>query len=176
MRIALRRGDIATACAEALVSSANDSLVGNSSPMYWRFISRANVDGAIRKLGGEQLERACLDIEPRMSNHGIRRDITRYRLGASKAHRPWSAAQLVLLSRRGRAVRYVPTGSFMLSHQTPNLGMRDSTPVETSAKRLPGSCHNSSHHRIGCSLEHLRVLWLKLHSLKRPPSAFLHLA
>lgn len=32
-------------------------------------------------------------------------------------------------------MRYVPTGSFMLSHQTPNLGMRDSTPVETSAKR-----------------------------------------
>ena len=81
MRLVLRKGDLAASSASALITSANDALVGNLSPMYWRFISRTNVDRGIRKLGGPCLERACLEIEPRSSSSGIRRDITRWTSG-----------------------------------------------------------------------------------------------
>ncbi|KAL1507400.1 hypothetical protein AB1Y20_008242 [Prymnesium parvum] len=81
MRVHLSRGCLAAASAGALVTSANDSLVGNLAPMYWRFISRTNVDSTIRKLGGEELIQACLDIEPLPTVQGIRRDITRWTSG-----------------------------------------------------------------------------------------------
>jgi len=81
--LVLRRGDLATASASALVTSANDSLVGNTQPMYWRFISRLNADGALRKRAGPELEQACLDIEPLPGSTAtqLRRDITRWTSG-----------------------------------------------------------------------------------------------
>ena len=83
IRLTIRRGDLADACASALVTSANDSLVGNCQPTYWRFISRTNADGAIRKRGGTELEEACLALEPHPRPHAerFRRDITRWTSG-----------------------------------------------------------------------------------------------
>ena len=81
LHIHLTRGDLATAKCDALVTSANDALVGNQSPTYWRFISRVNADGAIRKLAGPQLEEACLAMparDPASITPGVRRDITRW--------------------------------------------------------------------------------------------------
>ena len=71
--------------AAALVTSANDSLVGNTQPTYWRFISRVNADGAVRRAAGPELEAACLQIEPlseaAASRLNLRRDITRWTSG-----------------------------------------------------------------------------------------------
>ena len=81
--VALRFGDLAATAAGALVTSSNDSLVGNTQPTYWRFISRVNADSAVRKLGGPDLERACLAIEPLKKEDAqtLRRDITRWTSG-----------------------------------------------------------------------------------------------
>ena len=86
LRLVLRRGDLSLATAGALVTSANDSLVGNLQPMYWRFISRRSVDGAVRERAGEALERACLQIEPtpRLAARQYRRDITRWTSGVKR--------------------------------------------------------------------------------------------
>ena len=79
----VRRGDLATASASALVTSANDSLVGNLQPTYWRFISRRSVDANVRSRGGADLEQACLKIEPisDIKARSVRRDITRWTSG-----------------------------------------------------------------------------------------------
>lgn len=81
LRLRMRRGDLSEATACALVTPANDALVGNLQPMYWRFISRKSCDGAIRVKGGAELERACLDIEPLTEPRAFRRDITRWTSG-----------------------------------------------------------------------------------------------
>ena len=36
LRISIARGDLAATAADALITPANDSLVGNLDPMYWR--------------------------------------------------------------------------------------------------------------------------------------------
>ena len=83
MRIALRRGRLECQRANALITSANDSLVGNKQPTYWRFISRVNADGLLRKKAGPELEAACLAIDPlpEKSSATLRRDITRWTSG-----------------------------------------------------------------------------------------------
>ena len=84
VRFTLRRGDLQRATAGALITSANDSLVGNLQPMYWRFISRQSVDGMIRKATGPELEAGCVnDFEPIPSERSgaLRRDITRWTSG-----------------------------------------------------------------------------------------------
>ena len=48
MRVALRRGRLELQRASALITSANDALVGNLQPDYWRFEGGINVDGALR--------------------------------------------------------------------------------------------------------------------------------
>jgi len=82
--VRLRRGDLANSAAACLVTPANDALVGNLNPLYWRFISRVSVDAAVRKLGGEELEAACEAIAPVSVTHGIRRDITRWTTGCKE--------------------------------------------------------------------------------------------
>ena len=43
----------ASVCVPAsIVTSANDSLVGNASPRYWRFAGRSNADGSVRARAG----------------------------------------------------------------------------------------------------------------------------
>ena len=60
----LTRGALERASASVLITPANDSLVGNEQPMYWRFINRRSADGAVRLAAGAELQRACLAIEP----------------------------------------------------------------------------------------------------------------
>lgn len=67
----LRRGDISLARAGAIVTSANDSLVGNASPRYWRFAGRSNADGSVRARAGPELDAACLAI-PKIPQTTIR--------------------------------------------------------------------------------------------------------
>ena len=62
MRIALRRGHLEHQRASALITSANDSLVGNLQPEYWRFEGGINVDGALRAKAGPDLIDACLAL------------------------------------------------------------------------------------------------------------------
>ena len=62
MRLRLLRGDISRARASCIVTSANDALVGNEQPLYWRLTSRKNVDGAVREAAGPQLRQACLEF------------------------------------------------------------------------------------------------------------------
>ena len=62
MRVALRRGRLEHQRASALVTSANDSLVGNLQPEYWRFEGGINVDGALRARAGPDLIDACLAL------------------------------------------------------------------------------------------------------------------
>mmetsp|Transcript_52633 Transcript_52633/g.87425 ORF Transcript_52633/g.87425 Transcript_52633/m.87425 type:complete len:348 (-) Transcript_52633:308-1351(-) len=84
LKLRIRRGDLPSTAAACLITPANDSLVDNLQPMYWRFISRKSVDGALRKLGGYELERACLDIEPISRFATVRRDITRWTQGCKE--------------------------------------------------------------------------------------------
>lgn len=65
-----------------LVTSANDSLVGNDQPNYWRFTGRRNADGALREEGGPELEAACRAIEP--VTCGVRRDVVRWTRGVKR--------------------------------------------------------------------------------------------
>ena len=108
----LRRGDIATAAADALVTSANDSLVGNTQPMYWRFISRMNADGALRKAAGPELEAACLAIEPltKAAAGQLRRDITRWTSGVKHGR------SAVVRCPAGSAVVTPAFGSLQANH------------------------------------------------------------
>ena len=62
MRLRLLRGDISRAKAGAIITSANDALIGNENPLYWRFTSRKNVDGAVREAAGPGLRAACLAL------------------------------------------------------------------------------------------------------------------
>lgn len=85
LHIKLIRGDLAKCSADVLVTSANDALIGNRQPLYWRFTSRRNVDGAVREAGGKDLEDACLQfpcIEP--ARDGPRRDIMRWEQAAKR--------------------------------------------------------------------------------------------
>ena len=84
LTMTLRRGDLTKANAEAIVTSANDSLIGNGNPTYWRFISRTNVDGKVRKLAGPELAEACLAFPTMPRETRLRRDITRWTSGVKK--------------------------------------------------------------------------------------------
>lgn len=79
----LTRGALERASASVLITPANDSLVGNEQPMYWRFINRRSADGAVRLAAGAELQRACLAIEPLPEDavRRVRRDITRWTTG-----------------------------------------------------------------------------------------------
>ena len=59
----LPRADLAAVrgC-DALATSANAALCGNSNPNFWRFSGRRNADGAVRAAGGRALDAACHDI------------------------------------------------------------------------------------------------------------------
>ena len=83
VRVVLRRVDLQLARAGAIISSANDSLVGNLQPTYWRFISRQSADGAVRKAAGPELDAFCVrEFEPLPRNAPqVRRDITRWTSG-----------------------------------------------------------------------------------------------
>jgi len=109
LRLAIRRGNAAAAEAACLITSANDSLVGNSDPAYWRFISRENVDGALRSLAGPDLEAACLAI-PVLPSSGVRRDITRWTIGVKKG--PSAAVRCPA----GSAVATAATGRLRADH------------------------------------------------------------
>lgn len=76
MRIALRRGRLKLQRANALITSANDSLVGNLQPEYWRFEGGSNVDGALRAAAGPDLIEACLAL-PTVETE-TRRDLVRW--------------------------------------------------------------------------------------------------
>ena len=76
MRIALRRGRLEHQRASALITSANDSLVGNLQPDYWRFEGGINVDGALRAQAGPDLIDACLAL-PIKDDTG-KRDLVRW--------------------------------------------------------------------------------------------------
>ena len=77
MRIALRRGRLEHQRASALITSANDSLVGNLQPEYWRFEGGINVDGALRAQAGPDLIDACLAL-PAIENTEGKRDLVRW--------------------------------------------------------------------------------------------------
>ena len=62
--------------ASALITSANDSLVGNLQPDYWRFEGGINVDGALRAQAGPDLIDACLAL-PIKDDTG-KRDLVRW--------------------------------------------------------------------------------------------------
>ena len=92
--VRLFKGDIAKVSGSALVTSANDSLVGNEQPLYWRFASRQNVDGAVRLAGGAGLREACLGFEATVAEavlEGPMRDISRWertaKVGTSRLRR-----------------------------------------------------------------------------------------
>ena len=76
MRIALRRGRLERQRASALVTSANDSLVGNLQPDYWRFEGGINVDGALRAEAGSDLIDACLALP--IKDETEKRDLVRW--------------------------------------------------------------------------------------------------
>ena len=90
--IVLRRGDIAFAHACAIVTSANDSLVGNASPRYWRFAkfveqTGSNADESVRRRAGPELAAACLAL-PCVPRDSTPRDLQQWestaKVGASK--------------------------------------------------------------------------------------------
>jgi O-acetyl-ADP-ribose deacetylase (regulator of RNase III) len=112
LRVTLKRGDILKTPTQALITSANDSLVGNGQPTYWRFVSRVNVDGALRKLAGPELEQACLAIEPLPAtlSSGIRRDLTRWTSGVK--HGP----SKVVRCPAGAAVSTPAFGAVLADH------------------------------------------------------------
>jgi O-acetyl-ADP-ribose deacetylase (regulator of RNase III) len=115
MRIAVTRGRLERQRASALITSANDALVGNLQPAYWRFQGRDSVDGAVRAAGGADLEAACLalpalgalgggsggDSDDSMVRSTVRRDIFR-----------WAAAVKRGLSAPVRC----PTGTAVATH------------------------------------------------------------
>ena len=76
MRIGLRRGRLELQRASALITSANDALVGNLQPEYWRFEGGINVDGALRAKAGPDLIDACLAL-PVLDTEG-KRDLVRW--------------------------------------------------------------------------------------------------
>ena len=76
MRIALRRGRLEHQRASALITSANDSLVGNLQPDYWRFEGGINVDGALRAQAGPDLIDACLALP--VKDETEKRDLVRW--------------------------------------------------------------------------------------------------
>lgn len=76
MRIALRRGRLELQRVNALITSANDSLVGNLQPEYWRFEGSYNVDGALRAAAGPDLIEACLALPTVEAD--TRRDLVRW--------------------------------------------------------------------------------------------------
>lgn len=111
MRVRLTRGDLSVADATALITSANDSLVGNADPMYWRFISRQNADGAIRRRAGHQLEEACLAFAPLDERQlRVRRDITRWTTGVKRG------ASAVVRCPAGSAVSTAASGDLLSKH------------------------------------------------------------
>ena len=76
MRVALRRGRLERQRASALITSANDSLVGNLQPDYWRFEGGINVDGALRAEAGPDLIDACLALP--IKDETEKRDLVRW--------------------------------------------------------------------------------------------------
>lgn len=84
--VRLWRGSLERASAGCLITPANDALVGNEQPMYWRFINRQSVDGRIRQAAGSQLEAECEAIQPLSQDEmrQVRRDITRWTTGCKE--------------------------------------------------------------------------------------------
>ena len=76
MRVALRRGRLERQRASALITSANDSVVGNLQPDYWRFEGGINVDGAVRAAAGPDLIDACLALP--IKDETEKRDLVRW--------------------------------------------------------------------------------------------------
>ena len=71
----LLRGDLSNHWADAIATSANRYLSGNASPGHWRFTGRENVDGALRRAGGKELDRlvaAALPDKPLEPGHAHR--------------------------------------------------------------------------------------------------------
>jgi len=62
MRLLLRRGDICTSTTDAIVTSANRALQGNSHTSHWRFNGRKNVDGTVHSAAGPKLLEACMSL------------------------------------------------------------------------------------------------------------------
>ncbi len=62
--------------ASALITSANDALVGNLQPDYWRFEGGINVDGALRAKAGPDLIDACLALP--IKDETEKRDLVRW--------------------------------------------------------------------------------------------------
>ena len=100
MRIALRRGRLEHQRASALITSANDSLVGNLQPDYWRFEGGINVDGALRAKAGPDLIDACLALP--IKDDVEKRDLVRW-TRAVKVHE-----SAVVRCPTGSAVRMSP--------------------------------------------------------------------
>ena len=107
--LTISRGDILQQSAGALVTSANDALSGNGQPMYWRFISRQNVDGTMRKLAGDALTQRCLDIEP-VAPINFRRDLTRWTSGVKHGD------SALVRCRAGSAVSTPASGALLCDH------------------------------------------------------------
>ena len=133
MRIAVTRGRLERQRASALITSANDALVGNLQPAYWRVQGRDSVDGAVRAAGGADLEAACLalpalgalgggsggDSDDSMVRSTVRRDIFR-----------WAAAVKRGLSAPVRC----PTGTAVATHGA--FGSLDADVVGTRWLRM----------------------------------------
>ena len=133
MRVVVQRGRVERQRASALITSANDALVGNLQPEYWRFVGRDNVDSAIRATGGPDLEAACLNLPPRSDE--VRRDCFR-----------WEAA----VKRGPSAVVRCPTGTAVA---TPAFGRLEADvvvhAVAPDVELAKGTYRGRSSYRVG---------------------------
>ena len=139
MRIAVTRGRLERQRASALITSANDALVGNLQPAYWRFQGRDSVDGAVRAAGGADLEAACLalpalgalgggsggDSDDSMVRSTVRRDIFRWAAAVKRGTDAW------------------PKQSARSTH-VPRTSSRKSEGVEEARNRLAGAGYSGS--------------------------------
>ena len=60
----LRKGNITSAAVNAVVTSANQLLVGAASPKHWRFKDRVSCDEHVHKVCGGCLREECLRLYP----------------------------------------------------------------------------------------------------------------
>jgi hypothetical protein len=61
-RVLISHGDISKWRAEAVVTPANQGLVGNANPSFWAFNGRKNVDGAVRAAAGGEVFHECASL------------------------------------------------------------------------------------------------------------------
>lgn len=83
LRIVLRQGALEAQRTGALIVSANDALVGNDQPEYWRFNGRTSADGAVRDAAGPELAAAAAAVAP-LPSSAVRRDIVRWTGGVKR--------------------------------------------------------------------------------------------